>query len=291
MPIGNLIKNHVRRQGVMLPVVFFLFFLNSSCNHLFYHPSDKIFRPTPQELSLAKRDISFSAQDQTLLHGWFFPSKQAKGTVVQFHGNADNMSGHYLSLVWLFRQGYNLFTFDYRGYGSSFNTPITPKGVAQDGLAALQKALQLHQQSTSKGKFIVIGQSLGGAIALKALEDLAEPEKIDLLVLDSAFSSYKKIAFKKLTSHWQTWPISPLAFLLISDQTSAKKIFNQWSIPLLLIHAKNDPVVPFSCTQDIYQRVETQYKWLWEIPDHGHMTTFHSPFWQKKFMTFIEKNI
>ena len=278
------------KQGAFFLASLCLFFLNS-CNHLFYHPSDKTFQPTPDELSLSKRDIFFTAKDHVSLHGWFFPHPRAKGTVVQFHGNAENISSHYMGLVWLVKHGYNLFTFDYRGYGRSLRTSITPDGIRQDGLAALQKALEIHKKVAPKGKFIIVGQSLGGAVALKAVEDLGKPNRIDLLVLDSSFVSYQKVAFKKLASHWPTWIFAPLAFLIVSDRTSAQNSLTSLSIPLLVVHAEHDPVIPFSLGQTIYEQAKVQQKWLWKVSGHGHIASFHLPFWQKKFLDFIDQTV
>ena len=278
------------RWGEILPILFFPFIINS-CNHLFYHPDQETFRPTPTELSLAKRDIFFPAEDQTMLHGWFFQSPRSKGTVLQFHGNAQNISSHYLSLAWLPKYGYNLFTFDYRGYGRSSRISVTPKGVRQDGLAALKKALNIHKEVSPKGKFVVIGQSLGGAVVLKALEDLDKPGKVDLVVLESSFVSYQKIAFEKLTSHWSTWFFAPISFILISDRTSAKNSLDRLSIPTLVVHSENDPVVPFSFGRNIYEQVGAEQKWLWKISGDGHIASFHSPVQQKKLIDLLEREI
>ena len=286
---GSLNKIFARWGGFLL-VLLCLASINS-CNHLFYHPERKVFRPEPAEFSLTKRDVFFPVGDRTMLHGWFFRSSGAKGTVVQFHGNAQNISSHYLSLAWLPKAGYNLFTFDYRGYGRSSRVSVTPEGVRQDGLAALRKALDIHGEVSPRGKFVVIGQSLGGAVALKALEDLGKPEKIDLVVLESSFSSYQKIAFEKLTSHWATWLFSPIAFVLISDRTSAENGLGSLSVPVLVVHAENDPIVPFSFGRSIYEQAGAEQKWLWKVPGDGHIASFHSPVWQKKFVKLLEREI
>src|SRR5690606_1051305 len=133
----------------------------------------------------------------------------AKGTVIQFHGNAQNISTHFYSLAWLVSEGYNLFTFDYRGYGKSEGSPHQ-EGVFKDALSAIEKGYEFHAKSGA-GAFIIYAQSLGGIIAARALPDSSLSNKVDLLVLDSTFSSYKDIAFGKLTSRWFLTPISPLA--------------------------------------------------------------------------------
>ncbi len=92
-----------------------LLFTLISCTNLFYQPSDRQFY-RPEAFKLTYQDIYFQSSDGTKLHGWFFKGKgKPKGTIVQFHGNAENISSHFLNLAWLVLEGYNLFTFDYRG--------------------------------------------------------------------------------------------------------------------------------------------------------------------------------
>ena len=62
---------------------------------------------------------------------------KAMGTVVHFHGNAQNMSAHYTFVSWLPAHGFNLFVFDYRGYGQSEGT-LSREGVYEDSVAAVE---------------------------------------------------------------------------------------------------------------------------------------------------------
>src|SRR5690348_6616855 len=109
----------IRILGVLL-----LLLALPSCGRYFYFPDHAFYYP-PDKNGYDPDDIWFKSGDGNDLHGWFFyaTTKPAKGTIVQFHGNSQNISSHYASLVWLTRQGYNLFTFDYRGYGDSPGEP------------------------------------------------------------------------------------------------------------------------------------------------------------------------
>src|SRR5262245_39943051 len=100
--------------------IFLITILGQSCSHVFYQPSPKQY-VNPAQFKLKYENLSFQSADGTKLNGWFFPAKtkKPKGTIVQFHGNAQNISTHFFSLIWLIEEGYNFFTFDYRGYGKS----------------------------------------------------------------------------------------------------------------------------------------------------------------------------
>ena len=259
-------------------------FLYFSCSSLFYYPSRHIY-PVPPNIQPYSQDFFFKSKDSVLLHGRFFSSgKNTRGTLLQFHGNSENLTTHSLGVTWILRYGYNLFTFDYRGYGQSNGTP-SPEGIRQDALSALEKAQEFHQQHTPQGQFILLGQSLGGAIAMRAAQDFPTKNLIKLMILDSSFHSYQEIAFKKLASHWSTWLLSPLAYVLVSDKTSTE--LRSFQLPILIIHSKNDPVVPFSCSHSIYAGVSSSKKTFWVGQEEGHTLAFFSQNRQKRFVEFL----
>ena len=230
-------------------------------------------------------DIFFKSEDGVQLHGrLFLAQKPAKGTIIQFHDHSKNLTAHYLNLAWLTTHGHNLFIFDYRGYGQSEWYP-SPEGIRLDALSALHGAVQIHQIHSPKGTLIVVGQALGGAVALKAVEDFPDNHLIDLVVLDSAFASYQKLAFKKWSSHWLTWALSPLAYVLVSDAVSANlRLFKH---PLLVIHSENDPVIPFACGKSIYDQVASPRKFFWKGQEVEHLAGFSSRERQKHFIEFL----
>ncbi|MCM2351196.1 MAG: alpha/beta hydrolase [Bacteriovoracaceae bacterium] len=272
-----------------LLMIFGLFFLQS-CSHLFYHPSDKHF-VDPMKFKLNYQDVFFKSKDSVNLHGWFFPAKSnnPKGTVIQFHGNAQNISTHFFSLIWLIDHGYNLFTFDYRGYGKSEGKP-NQEGIYLDALAALEKGRELHEKN-GKGKFIVYGQSLGGAVSLRAIPDFKYSNNISLIVMDSAFASYKDIAFDRLKNIWFLWPVSPLAFLLVSDKYAADEVYEKITRPTLVIVGMKDDVIPPQFGKDIYKGVKSKDKWLWKLPHGSHIDAYHhdNGIYRQQFLDLVEK--
>jgi fermentation-respiration switch protein FrsA (DUF1100 family) len=260
------------------------------CSNVFYQPSPKHF-VDPQQFKLTYENHYFKSRDGTLLHGWLFPtkSKKPKGTIVQFHGNAQNISTHFFSLIWLVEAGYNLFTFDYRGYAKSKGEP-SQGGIYQDALSALDISYLLHQKNGG-GKFIIYGQSTGGAISLRAIPDWAHEQNIDLIVMDSAFGSYKDIAFDKLRSKWFLFPFSPLAFLLISDEYAADEVFHRISSPVLTIVGVNDEIVPSKFGKLIHEGVASKQKWIWTLPEGNHIDVFHHKegIYRKQFLDLVDQ--
>lgn len=264
--------------------------LGSACSHVFYQPSPDHF-VDPAIFKLKYENVYFNSGDGTRLHGWFFPSKsrKPKGTIVQFHGNAQNISTHFFSLIWLVEEGYNLFTFDYRGYAKSEGKP-SQRGIYLDALAALDKSFEYHLK-TGGEKFVVYGQSTGGAISLRALPDWSQFEKVSLIVMDSAFASYKDIAFDKLVSRWFLFPFSPLALILISDEYAADEVFLKITRPTLVIVGMKDEIVPSKFGKRIHKGIKTQAKWIWKLSEGRHIDVFHhnEEKYRHKFTQFLDE--
>ena len=119
---------------------------------MFYYPDNKVYG-TPAEHGLKFEEVTFHSKDGTKLSGWFVPAKgDPKGTVIHFHGNAQNMTAHFDFVSWLPSEGFNLFVFDYRGYGKSAGKP-NRKGVYEDSLAAVDYVRS--RQGVDKNRILI----------------------------------------------------------------------------------------------------------------------------------------
>ncbi len=244
-------------------------------------------------MGLTYRAEKLKTQDNVNIVAWVFPTnqKKVKGTVLQFHGNAENMSSHYLSVMWLIKQGYNLVTFDYRGYGSSEGKP-SPKGTYFDGLSALELAWNTHKNSLNKNpqaKFVVIGMSLGGTIAMRSLMDFKHIGDVSMLVFDSSFYSYRRVANSVVRKTLIGTIISPLTWVLISDEYSGKNFLKTTTLPVLVVHDQSDPVVPLENGLQTYSLIKSK-KEIWQPNLGRHTGTFadDKSEWRKKLLSHIE---
>jgi len=269
----------VRQATIVLKGSFMrllMLIILSGCTSVFYQPT-RVLYATPKQVGVTHEEVFFDSADGTRLHGWYLnhdPKQKSRGLITFFHGNAQNLSAHFLNLVWLTKHGYDIFIFDYRGYGLSVGEP-SPEKVNLDGVAALEKSYELVQNKKLK-QWIVHSQSLGGIITMRALEDFKNRDKINLLVLDSTFDSYDDIAFDKLTDHWFTFIFSPLGPLLVSDEMAPQKFFEIFSKQVLVMHGLKDVVIPHKFGKRIYDRLQTPNKTWWPMGDAEHINGFHT---------------
>lgn len=255
------------------------------CTNLFFIPMERLVR-TPAEIGLEYRDISFHSNDGTLLHGWWLPAKETVlGTILFLHGNAENISTHIASVHWLPEQGYNVFLFDYRGYGRSQGVTEI-EGVHRDAESAIATLLELPE---NEGRpIIVFGQSLGGAIATHTVAHSAHRNRIKALIVESGFSSYRQIAREKFGSFWLTWPLQyPLSWTVTDRYSPLDAVATIAPIPLLLVYGKEDPIVPFHHGQQLFA-VAHEPKELWLMPDGRHITTFAQPEQRQRLLDYLK---
>jgi fermentation-respiration switch protein FrsA (DUF1100 family) len=181
------------------------------------------------------------------LIGWFIPAtgypnpRDAKGTVIHFHGNAGNISSHWRLVEWLPRRGFNLFVFDYRGYGASEGAP-EPKGVFEDSRSALDYIRS--RQDVDPGRLAVFGQSLGGANAIAAVGS-GNRAGVKAIAVEATFYSYSSIANDTL----------PGAGALMDDAYSPERYIAAIApMPFLLLHGTADRVIPHSHSSRLFAR-------------------------------------
>jgi hypothetical protein len=83
-----------------------------------FHP-DKEHTLTPDELGLAPAEVwMLTGSAGEKLHGWHFDAGGEK-TILYVHGNAGNISDRLPVIKGYTQNGFNVFIFDFRGYGKS----------------------------------------------------------------------------------------------------------------------------------------------------------------------------
>jgi fermentation-respiration switch protein FrsA (DUF1100 family) len=118
-----------------------------------------------------------------------------------------------------------------------------------------------------------VGQSLGGAVLSRAIIE-EDQSAISLLVLDSTFSSYQQISRQKLQQNWITYLLSPLTSILISDEYASTDYLSRISISTLVIHAKEDSIVPYNLGLELFEQLKCEKK-MWTLNSRAHISAFY----------------
>ena len=260
----------------------------SACTAIFFQPH-RYLVATPDKLGLAYQEVRFKTRDGLELYGWFLPAKgPAQGTVLQLHGNAENISTHFASLAWMPARGFNVFTFDYRGYGGSEGVP-TLEGVQIDIDAAMDALLA--RSDVDKDRIVMYGQSLGGALAAYYVGHSPRRDQLRALVLESAFSGYVDIVREKMADHWFTWPFQWIPKLTVDDRFSPLPSMAKISpLPLLILHGDQDRIVPVHHGRRLYEAA-LEPKQLWIVPGAGHIQSTGDPAVRDRLVAYLRETL
>lgn len=254
------------------------------CDGYFFYPRGE-YVPNPRLAGVDRRDLIITSPDGIRLLGWVLtPPGKARGTILFLHGNAENISTHVNNVLWLVPAGYRVVLFDYRGYGNSEGTPDMD-GIHRDALAALDAVFGMEE--VDKDRVAVLGQSLGGSVAVHTVAVSPRRERLRALVVDSAFSSFREIAREKVGSV----PVlgllrSPLAWLVTERYSARLWIGRIGPVPLLVIHGDADGVVPVSHGRILYDAAR-EPKRLWIVPGAGHIGSFGVPEIRERFLRYL----
>jgi len=227
---------------VAVVVVAVIALLLAGCvERMFFYPDSSQYS-RPEQYGLQHEDVFITAADGSRLHGWWLPAKGAAlGSVLHLHGNAANVSNHLPLVAWLPGAGFNVLMLDYRGFGRSQGRP-TLDGVVDDAAVAL--AYLRTRPGVDGGRLVVLGQSLGGATALRLLA--RDGDGVRLAVIEAAFASYRGIARDAAMQSVVLAPLVPIASPALpgaaSDPVAALASVR---VPLLIVHGTADEVIPF----------------------------------------------
>ncbi len=182
------------------------------------------------------------------------PASRDRGVVLFCHGNASNISHHLDSLLIFNRLGLSTFIFDYRGYGKSSGRP-SEQGTYLDAEAAWDHLVKTRKIPPSD--IIIIGRSLGGPIAAW----LAQDHHPQMLVVESSFTSMLDIARYRV-------PCTP-ASVIKDYKYDTRGYLANVKCPVLVIHSRDDEVIPFHHGQQLYKAVKGPKEFVEISGSHG----------------------
>jgi uncharacterized protein len=242
-----------------------LAFLLGGCYQLdgfFFNPSvvdaytlgGTVIPATCQEL------VTFDGEEGSLFGAWAHQPESAGGDceagavndsampVVFFHGNADNIDAYWEYSEMLWASGYEVLSFDYRGYGRSWGSPSFD-GVIIDGALAIDHAASRTGRTPAEMAFV--GLSLGGFVAVHNLQDTAPGA---LVTMDMFANTQKMLddgTSLDLPSGW-----------FFEENFDNLGVLRKMSpaIPLLVLHGDSDTYIQPEHARLVYQAAATGEK-------------------------------
>lgn len=183
-------------------------------------------------------DVQFVSEDDTRLHGWYFPHERPRSYLLYCHGNGDFVPnlGHYADML-RGRYQLSILIFDYRGYGRSAGKP-NEQGVLSDARAA--RAWLARKGGIPEQDIILLGRSLGGAVAV----NLAVRSGARALILENTFTSMPDVG----AYHYPWLPVR----LMMRTQFNSLASIASYRGPLLQSHGDADEIVPIELGKRLF---------------------------------------
>jgi len=201
-------------------------------------------------------------------------------TILYCHGNSENINRYWVRVEYLWEMGYNVFIFDYQGYGKSEGSP-SGEALFSDGNEALYYVQARIDIDTSK--IVFYGWSLGSYIATYLAADVyhsaalvleAAPASINALLRDSGL----------LDLHG--------SYVAEADFDNVKRIANI-ECPLLMMHGKKDDFVVFERHAPlIWDKAVAPKDSLWvDEAVHDNIPELLGNLYYEKLITFINEYV
>ncbi|STX27624.1 Bem46 protein [Legionella beliardensis] len=248
--------------SVLIMLVIMYFFQR----HLIYFPAKLM--PTRQLFAANDmQEVSLTTEDKLHLLAWYKPAHVGMPTLIYYHGNAGHIGYRMPFARYFLKEGYGVLLVEYRGYGGNQGR-INEQGLYLDGKAAIKF---MQAQGVPTKDLILYGESLGTGVATK----ISSQYQVCALILQSPYTSLTALS----KTHYPWLPIGPW------DKFDSLSRMKEIKIPLLILHGKQDRIVPYQQGLTLYQHAN-QPKELIDFVAKG-----HNDLWDRQFFGIINNFI
>ena len=176
-----------------------------------------------------------------------FTQSDPRGLVFFLHGNAGDLSTWTTGLDFYRRVNYDLFIFDYRGYGKSTGRIESEAQLHADVRAAWDRIAPRYRERNLP--IVIYGRSLGTGLAAYLARDV-DPA---LLMLVTPYASLAGAALR-------AFPFAPEWAMKYPLRTD--RIIGEVKSPVLLVHGNRDALLPLADSEQLHGLVRSSAELL-----------------------------
>ena len=214
------------------------------------------FSFTPFEFQADYEEVELVTADGINFGAWHFRQPGSPQTVVISGGHKGQRQGALGIAVALWRKGFNVVLYSYRGMPGSDRAPIT-FGVKE--VLELQSAIAFARKRIANARIGLLGYSMGAVVSL--LGAAGEPG-VQALVLDSPFSDLRKLLVENVRSRSKlpgtpfVWLAGLMFWLRTRSSLSACRPIDVLTTleprPLFFIHGGADAITNVNHSRRLY---------------------------------------
>jgi len=235
-----------------------------------YYPMDEV-RESPADISLRYQEVNLTTEDGKNLEGWYLPGSNNR-IVLFFSGNAGNRGYRLDKLRILHELNLSVLIVDYRGYGGSTGRP-SEKGLFRDGKAMWEYASQ--ELNYSPEQILLYGESLGGAVAFH----VGAEKEVGGVIVEGTFSSAREVARDLIFF---------IPRFMVSDIYNSRTRAPQLDAPLLILHSREDEIIPYQHGKKLYEAAEEPKKLVPLQGSHNHAFLEDQQTYRKAMEDFLQ---
>jgi len=290
---------------ILVVLVILVGLISAYSDEVLIRPVRMPITSNPGNYGLRYQNVLFlSRGDHIHLSGWFIPALSASDrTIIIAHGHAGNRMQMDASLMFMFpalvKDGYNVFTFDFRDSGNSGGTIDTVGYLEQQDLEGAFDYVKSRPQD--QGRHIgLLGYSMGAAVSILVA---ANEPGVEAVVADSSFADLQQYLETNLSkySHLPYFPFTPVMEWLSVPLTGfdpskvqpIKSIARIAPRPILLIHGEADTQISVDNSKQLFAAAHNPNAQIWTVPNADHIQSYKTEpvAYLNHVLTFFSKNL
>ena len=219
-----------------------------------------IFHPRKAYQQMVEIDHLIEVEKGINVGARFHLNNPVAPTILFFHGNGE-IAPEYDDIAQMYKQqNINFIIADFRGYGFSNGTP-TAENTQRDAHPVLDYVLRHLKKENYIGPLILMGRSLGSVSVIELAKRY--PEDFSALIIESGFANEGSLFnLFGITAEMVRYKKED------GFQNGAK--ISKYQGPLLVIHAQQDHIIPFSQGEELLNLCPSKNKKLVAIPNANH---------------------
>jgi uncharacterized protein len=253
------------------------------------HPEER----TPADVGLDFKDVRLESTDGLSLTGWWVPGDDPSRAVVLLSGiEGDKSDPHVLETAPVYaRAGYAVLMVDLRAQGGSEGERVS---MGYHEVRDVRGALVwLEERGFYSDEVVLHGFSMGGAAALRA----APGTEVAAVIGESTYADLPLILRQRLPeiSGLPSF-FTPGIFLMgklflgidpwaVQPEEDARRLCED-GVHFLIIHSKDDEVVPFGHALRLKEACPDAT--LWAIEGYEHVGAYAHPHYRQRLLDFLE---